>query len=314
MRRLAAACVLFVLAGCAAGGTPSSDAGGTGGSADSSTGTGAGGNPTVTSVGSGAAAGMCTHATYTYYGPGVDGIVGTNDDVATGSQDLDFAPGPADVGSQAHPTALLEKDAMGQPTLFEKWVYDANGIRQTITQYAQGPDGQFDTPDDAVQSINQYKLDAAGLLKSDLFHGDAGLNGSWGDDDDTISASIYFLHDRGRLVWALPGSATGPNGVWGDADDLFLASERLEYDDDGRLTAFDFSNIAGPDGAFGTDDDVIVSRTQFPCRGDRVVMETYDDPGFDKQWGTSDDALTARVIESGDICSTASCEPAVTPW
>jgi len=257
---------------------------------------------------------MCKHATYTSYAPGPDGMLGTADDMVTGYQIIDFEPGPQDFGYKAHPVKVLYEDASGTPNIFEKWTYDPQGHRSAVTQYATGPDGQYDTGDDTVEAINEYTNDAMGLLINDIFHTGAGPDGVWGDADDELTASIVFLHDQGRIAWALPGTYAGPDGIWGDADDVFQASERLEYDDKGHLIAFDLSNVAGPDGKFGTNDDVIVSRTVFPWRGDRVVMESYDSPGPDGKWGTPDDVVSGDVIESGDVCSSASCEAPVTPW
>src|SRR5262245_6958941 len=115
----------IVLVGCAAGGKAGTESGGgDGGASNASSASGLSSVGANVSAGSGGNASACKHATYTSYAPGPDGVLGTADDVVTGSQEIWFMPGPQDFGFKAHPVKLLEKDVNGMPSLFERWAYD----------------------------------------------------------------------------------------------------------------------------------------------------------------------------------------------
>jgi hypothetical protein len=116
-----------------------------------------------------------------------------------------------------------------------------------------------------------------------------------------------------QLEWLMHGTAPGSDGVWGTADDTFPSASHLRYDL-GHLTGMVTSAAKGPDGMFGTADDIISLRLAFPCVGDRVVTNAYYDPGPDGVWGvwgSADDRLAGRQIESGDPCESA-CAPGFT--
>ncbi|MBS1119873.1 MAG: hypothetical protein H6Q90_2101 [Deltaproteobacteria bacterium] len=253
----------------------------------------------------------CTHATQTTYLAGPDGMVGTNDDVIGSTLEIEFAPGPPDAFFRAHPIKFLYKEASGHPTQLTRWAYDAHGHRQTVTQYGPGPDETYDTGDDVVVGQNVFTSDTSGLLVSNLFRTSAGPNEIWGDADDLIVNAIRFTHADGRVDWVLPANDPGTDGVWGNDDDRPSSSERLRYDAQGRRSAVELYSQTGPDTKFGTDDDIMGVRMVLPCRGDRVVQELYDSPGHDGAWGSTDDTISGRVIESGDLCESATCEPTI---
>src|SRR5262249_50719257 len=174
----------------------------------------------------------------------------------------------------AHVVSHLALDAAMTPTLYETWTYDAKGATTEIREYGPGPDGVYGTMDDVVASINAYANDASSLPTPDLWHIGAGSDGVWDDADDPIGASIVFVHDQGRGSWALAASMPGPDGKWGTSDDVFDLSLRAEYDAGGRPMNLYQSSKPGPAGVVGTSGDGITLRLKFPCRGVRVVSDT----------------------------------------
>ncbi len=148
--------------------------------------------------------------------------------------------------------------------------------------------------------------DPEGSATNIYFNG-PGLDGEWATADDAIASqyrTVRFAADEIRSSGAV---GSGPNGLWGDADDVLNSWTRVRLDAQGHmLEELGYgSGSLGPDGEPFTADDVVVQRTVTArdAEGRSLSDITYDAPGPDGTWGTTDDtpAYAWDVVAYDDL-------------
>jgi YD repeat-containing protein len=89
-------------------------------------------------------------------------------------------------------------------------------------------------------------------------------------------------------------SGAGPDGTWGTADDVISTGQKAVYEGSSLSTSVILT--AGADGKIGTADDVTQSVTRFSydSAGRVIASRTYTGAGADGQWLTADDVQTQR--------------------
>jgi hypothetical protein len=97
-----------------------------------------------------------------------------------------------------------------------------------------------------------------------------------------------------KSVDILTYTSAGPDGSWGTPDDLVGGREVLELDGTAHWGLDLRYSGAGPDRAWDDSDDVVGMVFKSTYTNDRVAtIAQYNDPGPDGMWGTSDDAPVA---------------------
>jgi hypothetical protein len=98
-------------------------------------------------------------------------------------------------------------------------------------------------------------------------------------------------------------SAPGPDGVWGTADDVIRERDVMHLDGAGRTTVMDWFTGAGLDGVWATGDDLETHRyiSRFDGNGLLVERGEYYQPGADQVWGTPDDAQIGDETFTYDV-------------
>lgn len=257
----------------------------------------------------GATGGECHHSTLTVYGLGADGVAGTSDDPAGGATEYDFEPGKSDsfiVGA----TIRIKNQRAGD--VFQSWHYGPSGNRERVVQHGKGPDGTFGTPDDPVLSLNLFETGPSGALTKGIYYGEPGADGIYETADDVAIFAWRYRTTGTTIDVAIFSNGAGPDKKWATDDDLVANAIRFEVAN-GRVMERTIAKVPGPDGQWGTLDDPTSMRMTYPCRGDDVIVETFDGPGPDGVWRTSDDHLSQYAVESGDRCMRAQCG-VVYPW
>lgn len=320
------------LSGCASSGEPVGEGGqpGAGGAGD--------GDGGATSSGSFQAGGgtVCHEWQIESYLPGPDATLGTADDVLSGFrtvQEVDdynvitrsvqlSSAGQDGVWSTADD--VIDAETRTVPGEAADTVYE-------VSYNAPGPDGVWGTDDGVIVAASWAKLDASGRPIDRRALSAAGDDGQWLTADDPIDRRYTYSYGDGETaprLLDLQSVSPGDDMVWGNDDDpVAIATHR--YNSWGK-----FCHEAGPDGAWGTADDVIDSRyddkrdwqgykqylTMFDagpdlehftaddlqtglakskCLGDAIDAMLMGDAGPDHIWDTSDDNLLARVRITG---------------
>jgi hypothetical protein len=185
--------------------------------------------------------------------------------------------------ADGHPAQMVGTDALGNVKDCTTYIY-AGGIAQSSTQSDPGPDGKCLTADDDPQETLRNVHDANGALVAiDHFNG-AGTGPAFGRESFAYDA----LGDTASDLFYL----AGPDGQVGTGDDQLSDGWVSTYDGQGLLlhTVYNGSGGAGPDGVLFTNDDIDQVRVFTPGTGGAPdVLISYDDPGPDGRWLTSDD-------------------------
>ena len=96
-------------------------------------------------------------------------------------------------------------------------------------------------------------------------------------------------------------SGPGPDGVWGTADDVIVQRDDYGYDALGQNVLLDWFTGAGPDGTWGTADDVETHRYHSIFQGGhQIARAEFGGPGPDNVWGTSDDRQLSNSVFAYD--------------
>lgn len=230
-----------------------------------------------------------TYLTVNYDDAGPDGELFTADDVISGYSTNQPLPGGFHLVSYDDPGP----DA-GWFTEDDVWLLSLKRYREGLMLYTlsssdEGPDGELGTLDDPG-GLTVTDLNAFGTAYYSRFL-DFGPDGEYLTEDDVVQASDeWTLGDLGEQLSHAGFDAAGVQ------DSLSL----YEYSEDGIRIAEQYSFDPGPDGVFGTADDVIAARTetQLDERGSRIQTTYFDDPGPDGTWYTEDDRIAD--IESFD--------------
>jgi len=262
--------------------------------------------PTFADVHLGDSSVLCGRYVLETYDPGPDGRLGTSDDVIHPGRDVQIA------------TPLGQISVVTRDTMYS----------------GPGADGVWDTDDDVVVRDQRIVSTSATTYDQMTYDGNAQVTGrSSGEGSEITPSAVYD--------YASPGT----DGTWGTSDDVVSGWSKFVYGD-GAATPFlqqwqytspgtsslgivtsrftgwgMFSTAAGPDGTFGTKDDVITGRytddrntngrfqtlTSYG-QGDTVASMgivtctagVYDGrilsaPGPDGTWLTDDDVVQVRM-------------------
>lgn len=183
--------------------------------------------------------------------------------------------------SATYYTGTLHRDA-GRTVLSLEY-----GLNAT---FAAGPDQQYFTGDDALQSYSLDSVDVTGTRRTRSTTMAAGKdNLLFTADDNTGYYEIVETDSNGRNVRTLYFSSSGPDQIAFTADDELSMYDALQ--DDGRLS-FIFVSPGG-DGVWLTSDDVRGNRyTRIePNNTTRFQKRTQYESGPDGVVGTDDDIL-----------------------
>jgi hypothetical protein len=171
--------------------------------------------------------------------------------------------------------------------------YDANRL-VTERTYATtpGPDGQFCTMDDppVINSIYQYM---GSTITGWVYNTGSGTDGVWRTPDDRCSQYWDYAYDAmGRMQRDIMRSC-GPDSIPRTADDAMLYNWYFDYtyDGAGNLIRSEWVTSSGPDGTYFTPDDGRNEYRRFQYDAAGLVTQTLSSagPGTDTMWGTNDD-------------------------
>jgi hypothetical protein len=206
----------------------------------------------------------------------------------------------------------------------------ATGIRSSMSYDAQGRLAQADSVDVANPTAFQRRERCHPLPGSEALActtwNSAGADGQWFTADDSVDTnetSVFdqygnLLSDRidysfgsifltvndydgalstGRSTWGDPG----PDGVFGTADDVDVTYDRATFDSLGRFAAEDQSHGKGADGLLFSDDDIALYATRsYSADGLSARTSTWIDMGPDGKAHTADDVLARTADRTYD--------------
>jgi hypothetical protein len=211
----------------------------------------------------------------TYGAPGADGLWFTADD-------------------SIERFTATDRDASGRP--LQDWYG------------GPGPDGIPLTADDHPCGVSRYRYLDAGVSVED------GVNYNTGcfHNDNGRAARWQFTRDaQGRLLRKVTYVDAGPDGVWLTEDDSIEQYDVYTYDVGGLSDEVSYY-ASGADQQWFTDDDTIgfiyIERDNFLAKGERIKVRYR--PGADGLWRTADDevimysAVTTTSLADGTTVET----------
>lgn len=196
-------------------------------------------------------------------------------------------------------------------------------------KYVAGPDKEWFTDDDSVYHYHAYRYRADGSKFLTVCSG-AGDDGVVCAGDDVVQFYLAHSYDKSDIVSAEKFcNSAGPDEVWFNDDDPFGWEQVYEYEagrktqylreKDGvtiRLMTFEYEgdnivkdaeyNAPGPDGKWGTDDDVLEKYHSFTFdkNGEKIESREYHvhhaGQGADGKWFTEDDVVSAAMKHIND--------------
>lgn len=175
---------------------------------------------------------------------------------------------------------------------------DGELVKRVIYQ-GSGPDGVWFNSDDDVSSYWRLSNYGEGKPKSVTYSG-PGVDGVWFTSDDAIA--FYDATSTGGQGWQLTVhfQDAGLDGIWFTEDDESSSCHVLRS----SLWASYFADCPDPgaDGIRLTQDDRFMqySMNMTDVLG-RYKQVTYNDPGPDDQWITSDDTVYSYTTSSWEI-------------
>ncbi len=125
-----------------------------------------------------------------------------------------------------------------------------------------------------------------------------GSDGVLGTSDDGLMPEAYVqtVALDNTVTSDDTASSPGPDGKWGTNDDVFTAQERVIQVTPSTIHIVRFK-APGPDGTWRTDDDVIDSYRSGTTQNGRLAdVYTFSGPGADGTWRTTDDVRAQRWI------------------
>jgi hypothetical protein len=131
----------------------------------------------------------------------------------------------------------------------------------------------------------------------------AGPNGTPFDDDDTNRRFTFWRYDENEMLTLRTDQMTGPgpDGAFGTGDDLSPSYEIREYDSFYRRTKTTRYNNRGTSGFWYDGDDVIYSLERSFFDGDHEVRYVgFNGPGPDTMWGNDDDVVSWFTLSDYD--------------
>lgn len=174
-----------------------------------------------------------------------------------------------------------------------------------------GEDGEWFTPDDVFERVDNYLLrhpltgDPSLLV---VYAEDAplrGADGEWGTADDVAVTWAILTESESLQCWVTHASA-GADGLWdttdcgnGATDDTLTSVAWTRIDEQGRPVELCTSTAPGVDGVWATDDDVLSAGS---CASrewlddTRGVWRTYEDAGDDGVPFTEDDEASRTFL------------------
>lgn len=205
----------------------------------------------------------CDHWVRRVHTPGSDGILGTSDD-------------------GLNPEAFVQTVALD------------NTVTTDNTVSSPGPDGKWGTDDDVItvqERVIKVGSNAVHIVRFKA----SGADGKWGTDDDVVESYRSGTIQNGRLAEVYTFSGFGLDGKWRTDDDVRAQRWIYTYGDDQSAPHLreDNFNGAGSDGQWATPDDqlaIVTSRWK-----DWGLFSTA--PGPDGTWGTKDDVATSRYTD-----------------
>ncbi|MEO0600755.1 MAG: Ig-like domain-containing protein [Myxococcota bacterium] len=228
---------------------------------------------------------------------GPDRTVGTADDIVFVAEDLFFDDAGDPVSSllsfdEGSDGVFLTADDFGSS--ISTTAYDAYRQWTRRVRFTDaGADEQYFSDDDPVMSYRQRQIDAFGFVERDVTYTGAGNDGEWYTPDDVVNNWREGTDDAdGTRIWREFGEP-GDDGIWLTVDDVAYSYERQTLLPDGLRTSSLFGNI-GADGLVGTPDDQPGQVERFFYDDDGFLLEehTVFGPGADGEWDTDDDPVT----------------------
>lgn len=301
------------------------------GFADSGTPPGDGGVVWDAQLGDGGA--TCNRYLVETMGPGADGVLGTDDDVAKPQRTVQFVDkdnfidreitysGPGGDGKWDTPDDVIVSEL--------RLVPGAPGEFEQIGVDQPGADGVWGTADDHVTSRRRGKR-SAGHVDELVAYGSAGPDLKFGTADDVPATRSLFVYGDGvqqpkitQSDWSLPqstlsmttlrwntggqfSSAAGPDGTFGTHDDA-IAGRYTETRNDGTYVQRLDNWSAGVDGTYFTSDDVVRDRGDVVCTKGVYDARLFSSPGPDGVWRTADDVVSGRFVSNG--CGVCGAQP-----
>lgn len=261
-----------------------------------------------------------------YVGPGPDGVFETSDD------EIGFTS-TNEVDPETGVTLSVSYDGPGPDGEWFTTDDDVSGHNFTESsptffrheEYTDpGPDGDWFTDDDVITFFVQVLTDLTSQLRQ--LSSAPGADGEFGTPDDDGTVVLFDLNEWGDVTHFTAYNDKGPDGVFFTADDV-LSQERFHtFGDSGELLRIDetstfgdshvvleydtnlsntsYVDIAdpGPDGEYGTTDDVpnFYQTLVYDELGSLIEQDSYGDPGVDGDWFTEDDPLAGRQEYDAD--------------
>ena len=160
-----------------------------------------------------------------------------------------------------------------QCAVYYDFEYDAQG-RKTREIYRNcGADGFTHSADDTYNYYYQYDYDANGYVTSTTYFIGPGADTQWLTGDDQRSyVDTYRRDPDGQLTETLRSTGAGADLILGNADDSGGPRTVQTYNAQKLVQDITVYYIPGPDGLWGTDDDVIsyYDKLTYDVNGNRV--------------------------------------------
>lgn len=141
------------------------------------------------------------------------------------------------------------------------------GVRQVHAYFDPGMDGTYETEDDVLTSIVEWRFDSDNHLTSQMSFL-AGMDGLLDTDDDVYAGSgLVILHDpiTGLRTQERTLFTAGPDAMWLTDDDVFAQVAISHYD--AELNQTDrLSYFRGPDLLVATSDDTLFDRVWYAAQ------------------------------------------------
>lgn len=248
----------------------------------------------------------CGQYVFETYDPGPDGLLGTSDDVVRPGREVQTVTPYAQISVVTRDTTYGANDAI---------VRDVRIVATSTTTYDQltfdgpGADGTWGTADDHVagRSSGIGPMITPSAVYEYL---SPGPDNVWATSDDVVSRWSSYVYGDGTSTpflqewqytspgtanlgvvtsrftgWGMFSTAAGPDGTWGTKDDVIYGRYTDERNTNGRfqfLTAYD-------------PHDAVTSIATITCDAGVYDARIVNGPGPDAQWGTSDDVVQTRI-------------------
>lgn len=257
------------------------------------------------------------------YDPGLDGVFHTaDDDIASYSvneadKNFNRARYIHFVGPGTDGLWQTADDEIGDYRVND-WD-DVGRYLGAVTFNGAGADGQWLTADDDISSYATATYTPEGFVETQANFTGPGADGVFMTDDDVGSYWAYVVDAGGRTIEQSRYTDNGTDGVWFTADDVLNQKQIHEWEGEDlkRIVYYDpadtviriyawlernehlqqtrTANFAapGPDGEWGTSDDVIDNSDIFAyeSNGGSTLWRDFNGPGGDGVWLTDDDTF-----------------------